>query len=179
MDIVLHNENKTNSNTPYKSDIYETYKVWRFLPSFFKNPPKDKKTGSRLSIEDYAEGMGVDDPQVIELMKIRSQTQFSEVFNVSPETLVIWNKKIKEDKSMNELRNWAIDLSKNVLASLYRKAVTKGDALEVKLWFQLVNEWEEKQTLVHKFTPIQTIEIFRDVNEQQPNNQQNQLEVND
>lgn len=150
------NQKKTEIQ-PYKQDVYETFKLWKCLPSFFKYPPKDRKTGFQPTPRSYAELMGIDDEAILDLVEIRTNLEFASRYDVDKDTLTKWGKQIKEDSSVNDLRAWAIHLSKNVLSALYNQAIRTGYAKEVELWFKLVNEWEDKQTVEHKFIPIKSI----------------------
>jgi hypothetical protein len=150
MTTLLENKTPTKSEMePYLMDIYETYCLWKSLPALFKYPPKDKN-GISPTPRDFAEQMGIDDDKLLDLVTIRNQTAFAERFHVHIDTLTDWNKTIRGKDSMNELRSWATHLSKNVLVSLYNNAIRKGMALEAKLWFQLVEQWQEKTKVAHE-----------------------------
>lgn len=139
---------------------YETYILWRSLPAFFKNPPIDKK-GNRPTPQEFCETIGIDEPAILDLVTIRSQQEFSERFDVNKDTLTRWNKTIAGRNTLNDLRAWATSLSKNVLMALYNNAVRKGMSFEAKLWFQLVEYWEEKQKLSHSYEGVKAITIIQ------------------
>ena len=128
---------------PYLKDIYEAYCLWKSLPALFKYPPMDKD-GVRPNPRDFAEQMGVDDEQLLDLVTIKNQTEFSLRFQVHKDTLTNWNNTLKTRDALADLRAWAKHLSKNVLVSLYNTCVRRGWAIDAKLWFQLVNGFEER-----------------------------------
>ena len=141
-----------------KEDVFQAYLVWKSLPAVFKNPPPDRKTGIRMSIPDFLEILGVVDEQVIQLSQIKNQNEFAERFHISIYTCTDWNKEIKERDPMEDIRKgWATGLVKNVINSLYNKALRKGDAFEVKLFMQLVTQWNEKQVVEHDYKGVKSI----------------------
>jgi hypothetical protein len=131
------------------------------LPSIFRYPPKDKKTGIAPSSRDFCEMIGVDDEQILDLLEIKTQGQFAERFDVSKDTLSIWNKTLGVRDSLDDIRKWARSLSKNVVSSLYNTAVRKGSSFEVKLFMQLVEGWEEKQKVEHNYKGVESFTIIR------------------
>lgn len=160
---MSENVNKTENTKksemePYLKDIYETFCVWRSLPAFFKYPPKDK-SGVQPTPQQFAESMGVDDPSILELLDIRTMGDFAERYKVSRDTLTDWGKTLKSRDSLNDLRSWAKALSKNVLMALYNTAMRKGFAQEVKLYFQLIEGWEEKTKHEVEHKGIEVIRI--------------------
>lgn len=128
---------------PNKSHVFETYCLWRCLPAQLKNPPPEKN-GTKKGIAEYAEEMGVEDPLILELIGIRTQAAFAERFGVAPNTLSEWNRTKRMQESLSDMRSWGRSMSKNVVMSLYRKALKYGDSFEVKLWLQVMENWEEK-----------------------------------
>lgn len=141
---------------PNKSDIYESFKVWESMPAVAKKLIRDSADEKQLS----REGLTEEDLQVFELAHIRTRTEFSEKFGVDPDTLTAWGKKLYQDNEhVQAINEWAKRLSKNVYMALYRSAVRKGDAREVKLWAQTVDGWSEKATVEHKFVPIGSVVI--------------------
>lgn len=128
--------------------IYETYCLWKSLPALFKYPPVDK-AGSRPAPREFAEQMGIDDENILSLVDIKTQTQFAERFDVSPDTLTDWNKTLKVRNTSDDLRGWAKHLTKNVMLSLYNTCVRRGWAIDAKLWLQYVEQWQEKSQVTH------------------------------
>lgn len=146
---------------PYKEVDFLRYRTWRSLPHMFKNPPRGKD-GVRPSVIEFLNVLGVDDPTIIELSKISTQTAFADMFGVHRDTLTDWNKKIDSESSLNDIRYWARKLSKNVASALYNNAIRKGFAIEAKLWFQLIEGWEEKQKVEHDYKGVQRIIVIQE-----------------
>lgn len=156
-DIVIP-EIQIDSNFD-KDEIFQIYVLWKSIPYLVKNPPQ-QKNGVQPSAVEFAKQMGIDDEELLKLVDIKDGKTFSEIYNVHQTTLVRWGKYIKERgyDDLADMRRWAKGLSNNLLMSLYNHAMKKGNPLTIKLWFQLVNQWEEKAQVEHKFTPINDIE---------------------
>lgn len=158
-EIPKQSEKNISSTTenPYKIDTYELYKVWKLLPSFFKYPPKDKKTKETIDPKEFMLSMGIEDEKVLSLAGIQTQGDFARAHGVSQDTLTDWNKTLFSDGSLDDIRHWSVPLSKNVLMSMYTRILKTGDPLAAKLWFQVVEKWQEKLSVEHKFVPIKHV----------------------
>ncbi len=143
--------------------VYELYCAWKALPPFFKRPPIPRGAKEAPAVEDYLERSAIDDPLIIELSKLPTQKAFAEKYGVSEDTLSDWNKTQGVKDSLSEIRGWSRQLSKNVLFSLYNRAMKDGSAFEVKLWFQLVEKWEEKARIEHDYKGVTEIQIIKKV----------------
>jgi len=139
------------NTTPTKSDVlvnpknealFELYSVWRGLPIPIL------KQMSETQITDQ---MGFDDDQVLELVYIKSQKEFALKYGLHPDTLTDWNKKIRKNDPLYDSKGWARTLTKNVMMSFYNHTIRKGNPLLYKLFFQVVNDWEESSKV--KFAP--------------------------
>ena len=150
--------NVENSN-PYKEDLFELFCKWRALPYQFKFPPKDK-AGNRPTSEDFCAMMGIESKTILELVEIKNQKQFCEKYGTAESTLAEWNKNRKMRDNLADMRYWAKEMSRTVLMSLGNTASRKGRSFDVKLWFQLVEGWEEKQRVEHNYQGVQVIEIL-------------------
>jgi hypothetical protein len=119
---------KENFNKdPYKSQSYEAYVLWKSLPSFLKGQP-------RVVIEKF----GVEEELTISLLAIRSQAEFSKVYNIDVGTLTDWNKRIEKDGLLRNVNAWAKKLTPNVIGALYKNIIKHGKAHEVKAWMEIV-----------------------------------------
>lgn len=162
MTTDIKDKNQTNSDIePYLKDIYEKYCLWKSLPSVFKFPPRDKKTGIAPSQKEFCEMIGVDSNEILELVEMKYQKDFAQKYGISEDTLSLWNKTIGVRDSLDDVRKWARGLTKNVVASLYNTAVRKGSSFEVKLFMQLVEGWEEKQKVEHDYKGVTTFTVTR------------------
>jgi hypothetical protein len=142
---------------PKKKYEYDLYCLWRSIPAFFRFPPIDKKTKERPSPREFAMSMGIENEEMLNLVDLTTQKEFGARFNVDEGTLCDWNKTVGAQNGMDEAMLWAKNLSKNVLFSLYNTAIRKGNMLEVKLWFQLVEKWSEKQTVEHDYKGVASV----------------------
>lgn len=132
---------KSNTNIAVREEnleTFETYALWKSLPiSVISQVPRDELSSK----------FGIDDDRVLDLAEIRTQLAFADKYGINKATLVAWNKKILERDPLIEAKNWAVNLTKNVVLSLYHHAIRKGNAHLYKLFFQIVNDWEEKSRI--------------------------------
>jgi transposase-like protein len=128
--------------TPYP-DQFAKFVMWCSVPSLLRYPPANKG-GSRPTPREFAENMGIEDEAVLELIEIKTQTEFAAKYGVDQKTLYNWKQKMQERDVMADLRQWAKPLTRNVALSLYNKAIRGGLPDHYKLFFQIVNGWSEK-----------------------------------
>lgn len=126
---------------PYREREYDMYVLWKSLPTLLK--------GQKL--ETFGK-LGISDELLVELLSIKSQTEFAKHFGIpEPTTLSDWNKRPDLVKQVEAARkSWSKKLTSNVMMGLYRKAVQEGDASRVKLWMQIVEGWVEKTQHTHE-----------------------------
>ena len=130
-------------------ELFELYALWRSLPIPILRTMTPEQIYQRLAI---------DDPQVLELTQIHTQADFGEKYKLDKNTLTDWNKKIRALDPLHEAKGWARNLAKNVVMSLYNHAIRKGNPLNMKLFFQVVNDWEETSKI--KQTPGNVTFVF-------------------
>jgi hypothetical protein len=83
------------------------------------------------------------------LREPKGQTEFATKWGVSPPTLLKWKKKQEFwEKMANYRREWARDKTSDVINGLFKNAVNRGSAAEVKLWLQVVEDWAERTSPV-------------------------------
>lgn len=113
----------------YKKHEFNAYILWRSLPSFLKGQP-------RYTLEK----LGITDDITLELLQIKTQTEFAKTYNIKDlGTLTDWNKKInREGLVLNEVYRWARTMTPNVVFALYKNASKNGRAQEVRAWFELI-----------------------------------------
>jgi hypothetical protein len=89
---------------------------------------------------------------------------FAKKFNVRPETLCAWKKDPEFWESIRDtLKLWGKDRIPDVLAGMYKKAISEGNATEVKLWLQYFDDWKEKSDVNIHYAAIKDLQ---DVNRQ-------------
>jgi hypothetical protein len=115
------------SKDPYKKQVYETYALWKSLPSFLKGQP-------RVALEKF----GIEEETMFELLGIKTQLTFSKTYDVDVSTLTEWNKRLEKEGLIKDINSWARKLTPNVVFALYKNIVKSGRAHEVKAWFEIV-----------------------------------------
>lgn len=85
--------------------------------------------------------MGIVDPLAAEVLGIKNQREFAEVFGLSPDTLSNWNKRIVVSGEMTDRKRWLQEQTGNVLWALYRGALRHGDAGRVRAWMEIVEDF--------------------------------------
>lgn len=115
------------SKDPYKKQVYETYALWKSLPSFLKGQP-------RVALEKF----GIEEEAVFELLLIKTQLDFSKKYEIDVGTLTDWNKRLEKDGLGKNLNAWARKLTPNVIFALYKNIIKSGRAHEVRAWFEIV-----------------------------------------
>jgi hypothetical protein len=79
------------------------------------------------------------------LKEQKTAKEFGKLWGVTSETLSKW--KHRQDfweKVASWRREWAKDKTSDVVHGLWKRAKTRGEAAEVKLWMQLIEDWSEK-----------------------------------
>lgn len=144
-EIIVREPNILNENKA----TFELYQIWKSLPVVML---------SKMRREDYLKTVGFDDEVVMDLAEIRTQKEFAEKYDLSPDTLTDWNKKLRDTgDQLGHIRNWANTLTKNLVMAMYMHALKKGDPQLYKLWLQTVAQWSEKQ--IHEVETDQPIEF--------------------
>lgn len=140
-----------------KGDEYQMYCLWKSLPVFFRLPPPDRITHIVPSSEEFLRRVGIVDENIYALAEIKTQAQFAEHYGVAEGTLSDWNNTEGVVLASQNMQSWAQQLSKNVIFAMYNKIMRTGDAAETKLWFQIIEQWSEKQQIEHKLGPVVSI----------------------
>ena len=79
------------------------------------------------------------------LREPKTQTEWSVKWGVTEATLSKWKHRPEFwEMVANQRREWAKDKTSDVIHGLYRNASTRGEAAEVKLWLEAVEDWSEK-----------------------------------
>jgi hypothetical protein len=124
---------KTNLLNISKQKEYETYVMWKSLPSILYG--QEEKKLSRLGLDETT----------MELLKIKTQTEFAYRYKLALSTLSGWNQNEDLGKRVSAARKkWAKGLTSNVMGAFYEKILKHGDAGRVELWFKLNEDYREK-----------------------------------
>lgn len=117
-----------------KPKEFQLYKAWYMMsPMLALLMPEDL---TKMDIDDATK----------KLVMIKTQSEFSKNYRVSPKTLVQWNNEINA-LPMKERFMWMKSLSRQVFGSLYKAILKDGDAPRVKLWAQLFEDYTEKNQI--------------------------------
>lgn len=117
----------------------EVFRTWCMLPDTFRGAP-----------ERITALLGITDATTLELLGIATMKQFSEEFGCSIYTLTNWRKDIETSSDyFSEVKKIFKPLTKNIVASLYRKAIEEGDAQRFSIWMKIIEDWREQLGIEH------------------------------
>jgi hypothetical protein len=152
--VVVKTPKKVEHNQ--KRAEFETYKLWLSIPAQFIG----------MQEHDLAK-LGVTDQRLIELSKIKTNTEFSKKFKVNMTSLTDWGKELKRDpdvlKSYVEIGQ---SLTKNLIMALYYAALKNGDAERLKAWMTFVEGWSPRETIIQTTTQFDVVGFIREVERQ-------------
>ena len=84
---------------------------------------------------------------------------FSKKYKVDTSTLYAWRKDPEFWKELKEIfKLWGKDRTPDVIAGMYKKAVSEGNAAEVKLWLQYFDDWKEKSEVNVHYAEIKKLQ---------------------
>lgn len=112
----------------YRKQDFNSYVLWKSLPSFLKGQPKA-----------VLEKFGIIDEATLSLLEIKNQTDFASTFGIKDlGTLTDWNKRIEKEGLITSINSWARNLTPNVVLALYKNVSKNGKAQEVRAWFEII-----------------------------------------
>jgi hypothetical protein len=119
--------------------IFELYKQWKSMPSYFREQPADALIN-----------FGVRDETALFIMQIRDQKRFAEVFGLGVNTPTDWNKKLDAEGWKPEWKKWAQQLTPNVIGALFANIIGKGGGKgqDVKVWMEAVEDHATKVKVI-------------------------------
>ena len=137
--IKREKEANTKGGRGIKREICQSaFRLWLSIPDTFRGMP-----------DVVIDKMGIGDPDILELLDIKSQSEFGRKFDVKYEILSLWKSQMKEGESFDDVKAFFKKLTKNVLGSLYREMQKQGDAPRAKLFMQIVEDWNEQMGIKH------------------------------
>lgn len=84
-----------------------------------------------------------------ELREPKTQIELSKHFGVGQDTLSEWKKQNGFwDKVSEQRKEWSKEKTSDIINSLYKNILQTGNAAEVKLWFQIMEDWSERSITV-------------------------------
>jgi hypothetical protein len=80
-----------------------------------------------------------------ELREPKTQVELSKKFRVGEDTLSSWKKQRGFWEEVSKKRkDWSKEKTSDVIYALYKRILETGNSAEVKLWFQLMEDWSER-----------------------------------
>ena len=118
----------------YKKAEFETYIIWKSLPALLRGCDKGKLMK-----------LGVEDEMSLEMLEIKTQTEFAEKYGLKRTTCSEWKKKLAGKKIVfGSIEKWAKMITPNVIMALAKTAIRTGKAPEVMAWMRIVEGFEGK-----------------------------------
>lgn len=147
-------DNSTDLN--WRPDLEREYRLFLMWKSL---PVKMLAMGPEAAQES-----GIEDEELLMLMGIKYQKDFATKFNVTPETLSIWNSKpVPIEYRELDWRVWAKKLTKNVVRLLYEGIEEDKDAARIKLWLQATDDSFVERSAVTQDVSKTTLAGVRDI----------------
>lgn len=101
---------KNAKNHVYKEKEFNIYVMWKFLPAHVRGMRKNELIN-----------LGVSDPLILKIIKIKNQTEFAKYFHIKDlGTLTDWNNKIKKENTtpppfMNEYQKQNNNINEKII----------------------------------------------------------------
>jgi len=121
-------KNTKSTRRPYKQGVFEMYPLWRSVKGFM----------GQSKAQEVIKRAGNNGSSVSDVFTLRNQTEFAKTYKVENSTLTNWNKLIDREDLLKDVQEPARRQTKNVIASLYRTIIEKGEADEVRLWYNML-----------------------------------------
>lgn len=123
---------------------FELYCIWKSLPPMMLAPVSG-------TVNDVIEKLRIEDPTILELIKLRTQEDFAKYFDINKNTLVDWNRLVAKRDTLVDIRKWAKTLTKNVLFSMYNNAMSKGGTSfkDRENYLKVIEQWSDKLDVKH------------------------------
>lgn len=106
---------RQSESEPYLAATFKMFALWKSLPPVLRD----------ISDADLEKRYGIDTPLIVELLKIRTQTQFAEQYDVQQKTLSDWNNRLLNQNPFPQLRMWSAGMLRNVILAGYENAINK------------------------------------------------------
>ena len=116
----------------------ELFKMWLSIPDTFRAMP-----------EGVMDKMGIEDETIMELMKIKTQSEFGKEFGIGAQAQIDWKHEWAEKGEFAATKTFFRKLTKNMIGAMYRKALIEGDAARAMAWMKIVEDWTEQFGVRH------------------------------
>ena len=102
---------------------------------------ENKLLSKPVEFKEFAKWMAIPEP----MRELKTQGEFSKLFNVSEKTLSTWKTRDDFWKLVEEnWRHWGREKTNNVIAKFYQTTMKEGKTSDFKLWLQYFLDWSEK-----------------------------------
>lgn len=112
-----------------KTDEFVKFLRWCSFPDVFKGKSRD-----------YLLEIGIKEPELLELLAIKTQKEFADTYKVRPATLTAWNQTIDEQGLKEDTKKFFAAMSKNVYGAFYHATLQHADAHRVRLWREVFED---------------------------------------
>lgn len=119
-------------------------------PSTKTTPTKPKKKvvtlpRNQMEYQDFIQWVAAPKP----LRKPKTQRELASSFGIGEDTLSDWKRRQDFWEKVSEARQkWTREKTSDVLYALYKKAVSSGNATEVRLWMEIVEGIEKSERVI-------------------------------
>lgn len=114
------------------------FALWLTIPVRYRGAP-----------DGVVEALGIDDPDILELIKIKNVEAFKATCLVSHQAMATWRKEIMGSEQGFDHRAFFRGLMNSGLSALYRKLLEQGDAERFKTFAGYVEGWMPGINLQH------------------------------
>ena len=119
---------------PYKKGIFDMFLLWESMSPIIKTSPPGRLKPLELT------------PEMLDLSRLRNDTEFAEHFQIEHHTLSRWRKQKEYQHLMEKIikTNWVLKYKKDIDFHFTQRTIKECDAARVKLWKQLYEGWSER-----------------------------------
>lgn len=120
-------------------EVYKQYGMWRHFPSVMRD----------LTEIELRQKFGLEDQEMVRVLKIPTQGAFATEFKVDEKTLWAWNSKLDNDNPLPWIAMWAKQSTKNIVLANIQSAMGKGGVSMVdrQTFYKTIAGFEEKSTV--------------------------------
>ena len=123
-----------------------------------RKKPKKERVTKEAEKQEFIRFVALPRPFRKQEFGYENDADFAIAKKVHPGTLSEW-KKAKEfwDEVKKHWKRWGKDRTPNVIAGLYQKAVSEGNAAEALAWMKIIEDWQEKNITKVEFEELEKI----------------------
>jgi hypothetical protein len=110
-----------------------------------RTQPKKKHIRKPAERMELVRFVALAHPERMEEFGFTTLGEFAKRFKVNPGTLSEW---LKEPEIQEQIKatwkRWGKERTPDVIMSLYKKAITEGNAAEAMTWMKIIEDWTEE-----------------------------------